>query len=282
MPAGLVELLRPDSVRSERIGAGVWYRYLWSAEGPWGLHVVEADMSRCDLTLRTLRSEAREGGGRGHEAVTSMVARTPSGAIAAVNADFFTPEGTALGTEVVNGRVTVARERPAMVWRPGRDLWVGPARVQGDSLYLDLPLPLDNGEVADPRAVAVGGYPEILDGGSRVGDLGVSERAGFAVSRHPRTAVAYDPDSRRLWLVVVDGRQAPYSVGMSLPELAEVLEALGAVEALNLDGGGSSALVVHGELRNRPSDEAGERPVVNALALTRDVTGCSTARPSPP
>ncbi|NJD19939.1 MAG: phosphodiester glycosidase family protein, partial [Gemmatimonadetes bacterium] len=78
----------------------------------------------------------------------------------------------------------------------------------------------------------------------------------------------------RLWLVVVDGRQAPHSLGMTLPELTELLEALGAEEALNLDGGGSSVMVVRGAVHNRPSDEAGERAVVNALALVRDPAAC--------
>jgi exopolysaccharide biosynthesis protein len=121
----------------------------------------------------------------------------------------------------------------------------------------------------------VGGYPELLDGGARVGDLAVSERPAFAASRHPRTAVAWDADEGRLWLVVVDGRRPPHSLGMTLPELATLLEALGAEEGLNLDGGGSSVMVVLGTPRNRPSDETGERPVVNALALVRDAAACA-------
>jgi exopolysaccharide biosynthesis protein len=60
---------------------------------------------------------------------------------------------------------------------------------------------------------------------------------------------------------------------MSLPELAEVFQALGAREALNLDGGGSSVMVVRGETRSRPSEEE-ERTVVNALAVVRDLSGC--------
>jgi len=63
-------------------------------------------------------------------------------------------------------------------------------------------------------------------------------------------------------------------VGMSLPELASLFEALGVEEALNLDGGGSTALVVGARPVNRPSDATGERPVVNALALVRDAAGC--------
>jgi exopolysaccharide biosynthesis protein len=62
---------------------------------------------------------------------------------------------------------------------------------------------------------------------------------------------------------------------MTLPELADLFEAMGATEALNLDGGGSSVLVVGGRAQNRPSDVTGERPVVNGLALVRDARGCA-------
>jgi exopolysaccharide biosynthesis protein len=61
---------------------------------------------------------------------------------------------------------------------------------------------------------------------------------------------------------------------MTLPELASLFEALGAEEALNLDGGGSTSMVLGDGPVNRPSDAAGERAVVNALALVQDVRGC--------
>ena len=54
--------------------------------------------------------------------------------------------------------------------------------------------------------------------------------------------VGYDPGRSRLLLMVVDGRQAPHSVGMTLPEVTSLLEAMGATEALNLDGGGHAVL----------------------------------------
>jgi exopolysaccharide biosynthesis protein len=77
---------------------------------------------------------------------------------------------------------------------------------------------------------------------------------------------------------VMDGRQKPYSDGMTLRELAELFRALGARDALNLDGGGSSTFVLADsanpsllEIRNRPSDKT-ERAVGNALAVVR---GCA-------
>lgn len=68
----MLKLLKPDTTRSTAVGEGVrWYRYLWSAQGPWAVHLVEADLGRCELALRTLRAAAREAGGEGHEQVSS-------------------------------------------------------------------------------------------------------------------------------------------------------------------------------------------------------------------
>src|SRR5919109_521873 len=75
--------------------------------------------------------------------------------------------------------------------------------------------------------------------------------------RHPRTAIGVD-DAGRVLLVVVDGRRRT-SVGMDLVQLANLMRRLGAVSALNLDGGGSSTMVVRGKVKNRPSDETVRR-----------------------
>ena len=61
---------------------------------------------------------------------------------------------------------------------------------------------------------------------------------------------------------------------MTLPEMARLFESAGIDEALNLDGGGSSALVLGQALVNRPSDPTGERAVVNALALITNLSWC--------
>ena len=129
-------------------------------------------------------------------------------------------------------------------------------------------------EAGDGRTQALGGFPLLLSQGIRVGDLGVGERPAFAGERHPRTAVGFDADESLFWVVVVDGRQPTLSAGMTLPELASVLEALGAEEAVNLDGGGSSVMVVGGEPVSSPSDVEGERPVANALGILRDPGLC--------
>jgi hypothetical protein len=71
--------------------------------------------------------------------------------------------------------------------------------------------------------------------------------------RHPRTAIGFNADSTRLYFVVVDGRHLT-SVGVTLLEMKGIFDALGAVNAVNLDGGGSSCILVNGEVMNHPSD----------------------------
>src|SRR6185503_5497574 len=82
----------------------------------------------------------------------------------------------------------------------------------------------------------------------------------FVAGRQPRTLAGVRADGTLL-LVTVDGRLPGWSVGMTLPEAARLMRSLGAREAMNLDGGGSSTMVVRGEVVNRPSDRTGERPV---------------------
>jgi len=83
---------------------------------------------------------------------------------------------------------------------------------------------------------------------------------------HPRSAAGVTADGH-LVLLVVDGRQS-LSRGAYLEELGAILKDLGVRWALNLDGGGSSALVVNGQLVNRPSDSRGEREIVSAITIT--------------
>lgn len=271
IPDAALTYLRPDTVRDIGLHPGVRYRYLWSPRGPWAVHAVQVALGdRCDVGLDVLQAEAREAGGRGRERVSEMVERAGGRILAAVNADFFTAEGAAVGTEVVDGVVTSAAARPTLAWRRGSEPWIGVTGLDGETLVLGW-------SVEAPGTEAVGGFPDLLDDGRRVGDLEVDARPSFAAARHPRTAVGYDIDGRELWLVVVDGRQAPHSTGMSLPELADLFEALGVEEALNLDGGGSTTLVVGASPVNRPSDATGERPVVNALALVRSPEACGAS-----
>lgn len=113
----------------------------------------------------------------------------------------------------------------------------------------------------------LGAGPQLIKAGRiEITDQREKMIAGFATTRHPRTALAR-LDSGKLLLITVDGRQPGISVGMSLQELAELLLELGARDAINLDGGGSTTMVVQNKVVNRPSDQGGERPVSDAILV---------------
>ncbi len=113
----------------------------------------------------------------------------------------------------------------------------------------------------------LGGGPQLIKGGQiAITDKQEKMAAGFATDRHPRTAIA-KLESGKLLLVTVDGRQPGISTGMSLYMLTDLLLEFGAVEAINLDGGGSTTMVVHNKIVNRPSDQTGERPVSDAILV---------------
>ena len=84
--------------------------------------------------------------------------------------------------------------------------------------------------------------------------------------RNPRTLAGITDDGRLL-LVAVDGRRPGWSVGASFEESAAVMAALGARDALNLDGGGSTGMTLGSGLVSRPSDATGERPIADALVI---------------
>lgn len=111
---------------------------------------------------------------------------------------------------------------------------------------------------------AIGGGPRLLAGGQLAGGEGFAR--AFTDRRHPRTAIGLLADGR-IALFVVDGRNPYHSLGMTLMELAMELRRRGVVDALNLDGGGSTTMVVHGRIINLPSDETGERPVGSVLLV---------------
>lgn len=109
---------------------------------------------------------------------------------------------------------------------------------------------------------STGASPQLLNHGQLGYPAG--NRDSFTQSRFPRTLAGVTASGETL-LVTVDGRQTG-SAGLSLLEAARLMAGLGAVDAVNLDGGGSTTFVTRGAVRNQPSDGT-ERRVVSALAL---------------
>lgn len=113
---------------------------------------------------------------------------------------------------------------------------------------------------------AIGGGPTLLRNGNvAVDSTAQGFNSAFSDSRHPRTAVGRTTDGDLIF-AVVDGRQK-VSVGATLSEMAEIMKSLGCLDAINLDGGGSSSMAILGVGVTRPSDPGGNRPVANALAF---------------
>jgi hypothetical protein len=112
------------------------------------------------------------------------------------------------------------------------------------------------------------GVPQLIKNG-KIDITWEQEKAGrsFVEMRHPRTAVAKLKDGKFL-MITVDGRQPGVSAGMTLQELAEYLFSLGATDAMNLDGGGSTTMFLDGKIVNTPSDKEGERKVSDAILVT--------------
>lgn len=187
---------------------------------------------------------------------------------AIVGGFYVRPDGTPLGELRTRGvtRRSVPFDAPwggrrACVHIRGGDVRIArrdglPAQPVGDLLQAG-PLLVRDGAV-------VGGDDEGFSAGARQFDSDIT------AGRYPRAALG--AGRGRLIAVACDGR-APQDAGLTICELAEVMLALGAGDALNLDGGGSTSLVAGGRLRNRPREShgieiAGGRAVSTALVFT--------------
>jgi hypothetical protein len=273
LPSPVLDLLQPDETRGLWIGDGLAYYALQAPQGPWSVHLVSADLERCDFRAVVTPASADEGNERRRAPVSSLRPVGDGVPVTGVNGDFFTDLGQPLGPEVSGGTVRVS-PRPAFAWG-AEGPWIGLVETaDGEGRFGRYTSRTSAAGASDFQAI--GGFPMLLDGGEPVGDLEVEARPAFASVRHPRTGIGWDADGERLWLVVVDGR-ASHSVGMSLPELAALFQALGAEQALNLDGGGSTTMWVRGQVVNRPSDPTGERPVANGLWFVDLPGGCGAS-----
>ena len=156
----------------------------------------------------------------------------------------------------LTGKVSIEAEYLHSIFYRKQRVWFAPFFSRGTQSIL-------------PRIEdAIAGVPQLIKNG-RIDITWEEEKASkaFAETRHPRTAVAKLKDGKFL-MVTVDGRQPGVSVGMSLQELAEYLLSLGAMDAMNLDGGGSTTMYLDGKVVNTPSDKEGERKIGDAIVVT--------------
>jgi hypothetical protein len=195
----------------------------------------------------------------------------------AINGDFFHP-WAAKGPLFYYPRIS----EPVDVrgYAVSRGLSYGNARPHGKTLFVGCGAASSRPVVSftQPRPVchAISGMALIRAGVAR---------ASRSKTRHPRTAIGLDREEKRLFLLVVDGRQPGYSEGATMAELAVLMQRVGAHDAIALDGGGSSVMVVattngprvlsspiHGRI------VGWERPVANHFGVYAPPLGAQTRK----
>jgi hypothetical protein len=248
----------------ERLFNGITYARLvrWSPR-PLMIHVIAVDMRAGGIRLLVTPPDVKG-------AQYPLRARTTSqflqefGAQIAINGDSFSPWWS---HSVADYYPHVGDPVQPRGISASRGKVYGASQAQVPTLYISSRNALSFNAPAKPFN-AISGQTLLLTGGQLIPDLGDTPV-------QPRTAIGYARNGRYLYLVVVDGRQPLYSEGMTLKELADLMKSLGADYAMNLDGGGSSTMVVRaadGKARilNSPIDNyipGRERPVANHLGI---------------
>jgi phosphodiester glycosidase/sporulation related protein len=194
-----------------------------------------------------------------------------------------TPAGA--GAEAIldrSGRVVAVADSRGTALRAGQrslqatgDLAPAVAALRpGDRVHARTAVRYGARSLARPGTTVVNGGPLLMKDGvvhitqQRDGMQQVNNPSfdyGWVLQRNPRTFAGTDARGRTLF-VTVDGRQLG-ELGLSIAETAAVARSLGMIEAINLDGGGSTAMVIRGSLISHPSDASGERAVGDAIVI---------------
>ncbi|MFN7876042.1 MAG: phosphodiester glycosidase family protein [Pirellula sp.] len=262
-----------DIVKEKRefVGGKLSYLHLErKTPRPLNIHVLKMDLTTDTIEWKVIVAKDPDGDGPAESELTSpfQLANQSTGVLAVLN----TNPWNALPEE--NGKPAVKPN-----WFPGRPVDISGLAASGGKIH-SMPQPgyvsiwrtkNDTHEMGALRGdldnveEGFGGFQQIVSLGKRI--------ANSDTSLHPRTGVGFDKDRGSMWFVVVDGRQAGFSEGMTTVELADFFLDLGCWDASNLDGGGSSILGLSQESQkalvtaNRPSD--------------RVLGGFSVARPLP-
>jgi hypothetical protein len=254
-----VEWVVPDAWQVVPVAPGiVWKQKVYSsyAGGRQTINVLDVDLAEPTVTVRPH-------GGQG--CLRASTTAPVEGAIAAINAGFFdTGPGTCPPLDLIKieGRVVSLNHLTGAAQRSfGVDDAMTPMVAWIDA-NRDWPAAWS----------ALGSYPSLVIGGQIV--IEPEKDTSFFTSRHPRSALGLTADEHLL-LVTVDGRTAA-GAGMTMRALAQHMVNLGAVEAMNLDGGGSTALwirdqslngIVNFPSDNDAADHLGERAVSDLLLV---------------
>lgn len=152
--------------------------------------------------------------------------------------------------------------------------WLVEHATEGTQLEIDQAIEAADAELPDDTRHIVNGGPRLVSGGEL--DIPAATEGfdwpddprfyyGWVAARHPRTVAGTTADGDLL-LITIDGR-GDHSVGATLRENARILQSFAVEEGLNLDGGGSTFLMLGDEVANVPSDRDPYRPVADALLI---------------
>ena len=253
---------------------GIQYdRFTRDSPRPLLFHIITIDLTTPDLEF-LVTPQGIDPDGKETLADTVLGFLEKQDVQVAINGGFFYPhyvrtplhyaphvgEGVnAVGISMSNGNL----------YSPPEEKWAALCIASARTIALE-----ESGFCPTGTREAIAGSRLIVKDGQLVPNL---EDEGFDASYDgyfPRTVVAVDKENQTMWWVVVDGRQWQYSEGIALDELSEVLIELGAERALNLDGGGSTTLVIEEEGRakvlNAPFQArvpTNLRPVANHLGV---------------
>jgi len=231
-----------------RVEDGVDYRNF--KQDSMNVHV-----ARVDLTSNAIRIIATPESQR--RLKVSEFARK-NHALVAINGDYFTREFKPIG--LISG--------PCGIWKNSKDTTREGVLAVGDGRAQIYPQKDVLEEPEGWMEAIVSGWPMIVKSCTPLTGSQLPGGDAFTRSPHPRTAVGLSQDGKTLYFVVADGRRDGVP-GLTLARLARFMsEELGVCSAMNLDGGGSSAMWLDDRIINQPSDGV-EREVANHLAVVR-------------
>ncbi|MDA0321228.1 MAG: phosphodiester glycosidase family protein [Verrucomicrobia bacterium] len=242
----------------------VQYRHIVrTSPRPLQIHVLRVDLTHPGVEVVSIIADDPDGGGRAHSVMTDpLELASRPGIVAAINANAF---GVLDGSED-EYETTYVAGRPTRIvgWaETGGQRFSRPQKGYFSFWVDDTGVKIYNLGKPKPAKHALAGFGRLMQDGEIT-----EQRSG---PLHPRSAVGYDAARSALVLVVVDGRQNGYSEGMTQIELANLMQELGCATALNLDGGGSSILLLADdsgalEVKNQPSDGS-RRPIPVMLGI---------------
>lgn len=251
------------------LSPGVTWQTATNANPAWSIHIFEVDMTNPAVRVMPVFKQAGNVSGSANERTSSIGSR--SGGVAAVNAGYFTTDGTRLTNSytMIEGEF-IGGSGTNMQPENNRSVLGFSAHNQEIAVRTKL---RNNFEPHDPEnwdqitdVIAGRGHFVTSNGVLTVQD-NENTTSGHHGSRHPRTAIGFSENPYRVYLVTVDGRHEGVSIGMTYTELGQLMADLGVEQSISLDGGGSTTAWVSGEgVVNSPSDGS-ERSVVSAWVI---------------